>query len=77
MKCPRCDEGTLIQIKFKASGMHARLCSYCEALWFDHEMIAKTTGHTLRVYSQGKEHEFDELDDQDQDGIFCQCKVLK
>jgi len=67
MKCPKCDEGTLVRIKFKTSGSLAKLCSYCDALWFDREMISATSGHTLHAYSQGKEHEFDELNDQDQD----------
>lgn len=67
MKCPRCEEGALVKIKFKVSGRFASLCEFCDTLWFDHEMIASTTGHTLRAYSQGNEHEFDELNDQDQD----------
>jgi len=67
MKCPKCDEGTLIKIKFKSSGKNAHLCDFCDALWFDHEMIASTTGHTLRVYSEEREHGFTELPEQDQD----------
>ena len=67
MRCPKCDEGALIKIKFKHNGQTAHLCSYCEGLWFADERILATTGHTLKVYSQGKEHEFDELNNQDQD----------
>lgn len=67
MKCPKCEEGELTKIKFKESGKFAQLCDFCEAVWFDNEIVAKTTGHTLRVYFRDKEHEFDELPSQDQD----------
>lgn len=67
MKCPKCDEGKLVKIKFKASGKAAYLCDFCEALWFDNERISETTGHTLRAYTHGEEDEFEIYDEQDQD----------
>lgn len=67
MKCPKCDEGTLVKIQFKTSKKLADLCDYCDALWFDNEKISETTGHSLRVYSQGEEAEFEEHNEQDQD----------
>ena len=33
MRCPKCDEGALIKIKFKHNGQTAHLCSYCEGLY--------------------------------------------
>lgn len=67
MKCPKCDEGKLVKIKFKATGKIAYLCEFCDALWFDNERILPTTGHSMRVYSEGRVHEYDEFDEQDQD----------
>lgn len=67
MKCPKCEEGTLVKLKFKTSNKTASRCTFCDALWFDNELISPTTGHTLRGFTQGEEDEFEELDDQDQD----------
>lgn len=67
MNCPRCEEGVLVKIKFKKSGKNASVCDFCEALWFENEMIDKTTGHTLEVYTKENEHGFEEFNKQDQD----------
>jgi hypothetical protein len=67
MKCPKCDEGTLMKIQFKPNGKIAYHCNFCDALWFDNERIAVTTGHTLRTFTQGEEDEFEEYDEQDED----------
>ncbi len=65
MKCPKCTEGNLGKIKFKAGEKIAYSCDFCDALWFDHERILETTGHSLSSYLTGMEYE--ELDEQDED----------
>lgn len=67
MKCPKCEEGALIEIEFKTTGRIGHLCDFCEALWFGHERIAVTTGHTLNGYTHQKENKFEDLDEQDLD----------
>lgn len=67
MKCPKCEEGKLVKLKFKTSGKFAYRCDFCDALWFENELISSTTGHTLRGFTQGEEDEFEVLDEQDQD----------
>ncbi len=69
MVCPKCNEGTIIKIKFKRNGRQAHLCYLCEALWFEGENINSNSGHTLKLYSQTEEIEYaiDELEEKDQD----------
>jgi hypothetical protein len=67
MKCPKCEEGTLGKIKFKAGGKTAHLCSFCDGLWFENERISETTGRSLRTYTNEMMQEYEDCDDQDED----------
>ncbi len=69
MICPKCDEGTIIKIKFKKTGRQAHLCDLCGGLWFEEENIKFNTGHTLESYSRKEDTEYaiDELQEKDQD----------
>lgn len=69
MICPKCDEGTIVKIRFKKNGRPAYLCDVCGTLWFEGENIKFNTGHTLDSYSQTQdiEYEIEELQEKDQD----------
>ncbi len=69
MICPKCNEGTIIQIRYKNTGQKASLCEYCDTVWFASEAISITTGHALRSLSEDNDLDYtiDELDEQDQD----------
>lgn len=69
MKCPRCEEGTLVKVRFKETGKRAHLCNFCESLWFEGKDIALGTAFTLSSYQRGveREYSFDELSEKDKD----------
>jgi len=69
MKCVRCEEGTLVKIRFKESGKSADLCDFCGAMWLEGMTIALGTGFMLNSYQSGIEREFilDEAEDKDQE----------
>lgn len=69
MKCVRCEEGTLVKIRFKQSGKNAYLCDFCESLWLEGTDISLGTGFMLNSYQRGVEQEYtlDEAEDKDQE----------
>lgn len=69
MICPKCEEGTIVKIRFKTNGRFAFLCDFCDALWFEGEDINIATNHTLRSFTQEQELEYsiEEINEKDQD----------
>lgn len=69
MKCVRCEEGTLVRIKFKETGLRAFLCDYCESIWFEGRDISPNTAFMLRTFQRGidREYTLDEAEDKDQE----------
>ncbi len=47
MICPKCNEETIISVRFKTSGKHAYLCENCRTVWFEGENIKAGAGHLL------------------------------
>ena len=58
MKCPKCEEGTIVTIKFKKTGKSAFLCDFCQTVWFEGEDIALSTGHQLKTYTNSEDREY-------------------
>lgn len=55
MKCPKCEQGTIIHIQLKVNKKMGHLCDNCETVWFREEDIHKSDGHTLKSFSLGDE----------------------
>lgn len=69
MTCPKCNEGTIVRIRFKKTGKMAYLCDFCETVWFEGEDINFNTGHAFESYTggHGLEYTIDEIHEKDQD----------
>lgn len=69
MNCPKCEEGTLMKIRFKDGGKEAFVCDSCDALWFGEESISEVSGHTLHSYLKDRDLQYsiEEVYDKDQD----------
>ena len=69
MRCPKCEEGELIKIRFKKNNSLAYLCTFCTIFWFANEEISAHSGRDLRAYSGEEEREYTvvELDEKDQE----------
>ena len=69
MTCPKCEEGRLIKVKLKKDQSIAFLCDFCDAIWFDGEVIKDTSGHTFRSFTQGDalEYTIEESEEKDQE----------
>lgn len=69
MKCPKCDEGTIVRIRFRENGNLAFLCDFCDSLWLDGEDINFNTGHTLHAYTHGDQMEYivEDIEEKDQE----------
>lgn len=69
MRCVRCEEGTLVKIRFKDSGKGAYLCDFCESLWLEGTHVSLGTGYLLDSYQRGVEREYtlEENEDTDQE----------
>ena len=52
MRCPKCEEGTLMKIKFNATGKTAYLCDVCRTYWLTTEHIESQAGHILDENAQ-------------------------
>lgn len=67
--CPKCEEGELRRIRFKADGKIAYACNTCDSLWFESEEKNASTAHTLSAFADAKglEYSFDDVDDIDQE----------
>lgn len=58
MTCPKCNEGTLEQIKFKKSGEIAYLCPLCETVWLATDEVTETTGRALASFAHPEDREY-------------------
>ncbi len=69
MKCPKCEEGTIISIVMKMTGKEASLCDFCETLWEKGERISSESGSLLSVAKEGgvRDYTIEESEDKDQD----------
>ena len=69
MKCPACEEGNIIKVRFKKSGESASLCDQCNALWFLGEDINPIRMHNFRSFANDLEieHALNIHDEKDQD----------
>lgn len=70
MRCPKCEEGELVKIKFTHNNAIAYLCDFCSRFWFDDEEISpRSSGHALKSHSGEKDLEYKliEIDKKEQD----------
>lgn len=69
MICPKCEEGRINKIVFKESGKKGSLCDFCDALWFEGEIIGITSNHTLASFSKGQDLEYgiEEINEKEQE----------
>lgn len=62
MTCPKCNEETIVPIKFRVTGDEAFLCENCETVWPKEEDIYQTNGHLLNTYEdQGYTYAYDRM----------------
>lgn len=45
MKCPKCEEGNIVDVILKVTGESAKLCNFCDNLWLEGEDVKFNTGH--------------------------------
>lgn len=55
MKCPKCEIGNIITLRFKLSGEKAWACRQCDALWFLGEGLNPNRSHNFHAFSKDLE----------------------
>jgi hypothetical protein len=68
MRCPKCEEGELVKIRFRKTNEVAYLCDFCNRFWFIGEMIgSETPGHAIKSYTAGDSIEYVVLESDEKD----------
>jgi hypothetical protein len=69
VKCPKCEEGALVNVRFKLSGEKTTMCDSCGALWFLGEPLNPARAHNFRAFAKDLdiEHALEMSDDVDQE----------
>ena len=58
MKCPKCEEGTLIRIYFKKRGEEGIQCEFCGTVWLEEESVRENTGHPIQTLTNDGDTEY-------------------
>ena len=69
MICPKCGNGKIVSVVLKIDRKKAKLCDFCETLWFEGEVVKENTGRYLQGIKNGTgiEYILDELEENEDD----------
>ena len=58
MICPKCEEGSVEQVKIRMTGEVFSICDFCHSIWTEKESIKFNTGYLLDFFIKRRDHEF-------------------